>query len=52
MYLSWNMKIEYLELLVQTFTPLPTKLRLLVGYLGRVLSSSMEVWWRLRLPEE
>jgi hypothetical protein len=28
--------------------PPPASLR----RLGRVLSSSMEVWWRLRLPEE
>ena len=39
-----------IQILVQTFTPLPTYI--LIGYLGRVLSSSMEVWWRLRLPEE
>jgi hypothetical protein len=30
------------------FPPPPASLR----RLGRVLSSSMEVWWRLRLPEE
>ena len=39
-----------IQILVQTFTPLPTYI--LIGYLGRVLSSSMEVWWRLRLPEQ